>query len=102
VASAEGASTVVALRGEADLSTRAVLADALSRVVAFGDGDVVVDLAETAFIDSAGARTLAMAHQLLQRRDRALSFRSPSTKATQLLGLFGLTDLIDGRDGRDA
>ena len=98
VVRAEGTLTVVVLRGEWDLSTRAVLADVLSRVIASGAGDVVIDLAEADFIDTATVRAFADAQHLLDCRGRRLSFVSPSSLAVQVLDLFGLTDLIDRRE----
>ena len=93
----EGARIVVVLRGGTDVSTRPVLCDVLSRVVAVGAGDVVVDLAETTFIDTATARVLATAGQLLDRQDRRLTVRSPPRLAARVLQVFGLTDLIDAK-----
>ena len=95
VVRAEGDRTVVVLRGEADFSTRAVLADALSRVIALSSGEVVLDLADMEFVDSATVRVLAMAQQLLDWRGRKLTFRSPSRLAVRVLALFDLTDLIE-------
>jgi anti-anti-sigma factor len=95
VVHAEATHIVVTLRGEADVSTRPALADALSRVIAHGAGDVVIDLAPMTFIDTAIVRALATGWQLLDRRGRALTIRSPSGQAVRLLDLFGLTDLIE-------
>jgi anti-anti-sigma factor len=92
---AEGTRSVVALRGEADISTRQVMCDVLCRVIADGTGDVVVDLAKATFVDTAIVRVLATAQQLLHRQDRILTLRAPSTLATRVLTVFGLTDLIE-------
>jgi anti-anti-sigma factor len=97
VVHAEATRTVVTLRGEADVSTRAALADVLSRVIAAGAGDVVIDLAAVTFIDIAIVRALATCQQLLDRTGRALTFRSPSRLAVRALHPFGLTDLIETR-----
>ena len=97
---AEGTRTIVALRGEANLSTRHVLADALSRVIAVGGGDVVIDLAQANCIDTATIRVLEGTQGLLHRRGHAMVFRSPSGLAAQLLDLVGLTDLIEARSPR--
>lgn len=92
---AEGTLTVVALRGETDISTRRVLCDVLCRVIADGTGGVVIDLAEATFIDTAIVRAIATAEHLLHRHDRILTLRTPSRLATRLLQEFGLTDLIE-------
>ncbi len=98
VVRADGAHIVVVLRGEWDFSTGPVLSDVLSRVIAMPAGDVVIDLAQAEFIDSATGRILAVAWQLLDRRGRPLTFRSPSRPAAKVLDLFGLADLIEARD----
>jgi anti-anti-sigma factor len=91
---AEGTRSVIALRGDADISTRRDLIEVLCRVIAEGTGAVVIDLAQATFIDTAIVRVLATAQQLLDRQDRILALRSPSRLATHVFQLFGLTDLI--------
>ena len=91
----EGSSTVVALRGEADLFTLPVLVDVLARVIADHDGPVVIDLAEIAFIDTGGIRAVARAAEFLGDRGRELTVRSPSQIAVQILTLLELSHLIE-------
>ena len=95
VVHSEGACSVVVLAGEADVSTRAALCEVLCRVVALQAGDVVIDLSQSTFIDSATVRALASAYQLLDGQGRRLTFRSPSRLAVRVLDVFGLTDLIE-------
>jgi len=95
---AEGTRCVITLRGDADISTRRDLCDVLSRVTADGSGDVVIDLAEVTFIDTAIVRALATAQQLLHRQDRILTLRSPPRLAIRVLNVFGMTDLIETED----
>ena len=85
---------MVVLRGEAAAST-SVLCGTLSRVIAFGAGDVVIDLSELEFINSATVRALAVGQRLLERRGRELTLRSPPRPAARMLHTFGLTDLIE-------
>jgi anti-anti-sigma factor len=92
---AEGTRRIVILHGEWDFSTKSQLADLLSRVIALPTGDVVIDLAEVEFIDTATVRAFVISQQLLDRNGRMLNFRSPSKLALRLLDLFGLTDLIE-------
>ena len=92
--SREGAVTVVALRGEADRATLHVAVDALSDVISDGDGDVVVDLAQMEFIDSAALRALLRAQATLEGSGRHLTLRSPSRIAARLLGVFGLEHMV--------
>jgi anti-anti-sigma factor len=95
----EGTRTVVVLRGEADCYNRPVLAGLLSRVIASASGDVLIDMAEAEFIDTATVRVLATAQQLLGDRGRRLTFRSPSRLTARVLHVFGLTNLIEDREG---
>ena len=91
---AEGGSTVVVLRGEADIFTQPVVVDALARVIAERDGNVVVDLAQTAFIDTAALRAVLRAREVLAGGGRQLTLRSPSRIAGRLLAVFGLSHLV--------
>ena len=90
---ADGAVTVIALRGEADCATLHVVRDALADVIADGEGDVVVDLAQTEFIDTAALRTVLRAQETLKGAGRQLTLRSPSKSAGRLLAVFGLGHL---------
>jgi len=91
----ERARTVVVLQGEADLSATPLLSDVFARMIATRTGDVIVDMAAVEFIDTAAFRTLAIAHGLLARRDRRLTFRGPSRPTGRLLSLFGLSGFIE-------
>ena len=90
----EGAVTVVALRGEADSATLAVVVDALSGVIADRAGDIVVDLAQTEFMDTAALRAVLTCRASLAGTGRRLTLRSPSRSAGRLLGIFGLGHLV--------
>ena len=92
--SAEGGATVIALRGDADVATLPVVADALARVIADQEGDVIVDLAETEFIDTATLRALLRARETLDRGGRQLTLRCPSRIADRVLKVFGLSHLV--------
>ena len=69
-------------------------------MIALRTGDVVIDLTESTFVDTAIVRDFADAQQLLDRQGRKLTFRSPSRLATRVLHLFGLADLIGPEKGR--
>jgi anti-anti-sigma factor len=89
---ADGAVTVVALSGEADRATLHVVREVLADVIA-GEGDVVVDLAQVEFIDTAALRVVLQAREALKGSGRHLTLRSPSRSAGRLLGLLGLGHL---------
>ena len=91
----EGSVTVVALQGEADPATLHVVVEALSDVITDRDSDVVVDLAQVEFIDTAALRAVLRAREQLEGIGRHLTLRSPSRIAGRLLGVFGLDHLAD-------
>ena len=95
VARTEATRVVVVMRGEADAATTTLVSEVLSRVIADYAGDVVIDLAQLTFIDSATGRILAIAKDLLSCRGRHMAVRSPSRLAAIVLDVFGLTDLIE-------
>ena len=87
--------TVVRLRGEHDIATVATLSDALARVIAVDDNDLVIDLSEVEFMDASTLGVVLRARGLLRRRSRSLTLRSPSVPARRILDLCGLADLVD-------
>jgi anti-sigma B factor antagonist len=66
---AEGAFEVVSPRGEIDLATQAKLRTALEELILAGRTNLVVDLAETTFLDSTGLGALIAT----RRRTHALN-----------------------------
>jgi anti-sigma B factor antagonist len=91
---AEGAGTVIDLRGEADVAVVPALVAVLARVAADRQGPVVVDLAAAGYIDAATVRTLSRAGEFLNDHGRQLTLRSPSTQALRLLTFAGLSHLV--------
>ena len=87
----EGVATVVVLRGEADAASLPAFSQALDRIISVHQGPVIVDLAETRFIDSATVRALSRAAATLDRAGRPLSIRAPSRTAAVLLDLIGIS-----------
>jgi anti-anti-sigma factor len=89
--------TVVWLRGEQDIATLPILADALATLLAEAEGDIVVDLAMVEFMDAGPIGALARAHYLLRLQGRRLILRSPSRGALRVIELCGLTHLLGAR-----
>jgi anti-anti-sigma factor len=92
---------LIAARGEIDHVTAAQLADSLRRVTLEGEGDVVIDLSEAGFIDSAGISTLLNGLRRLTRLRRKLIVVCPPgapRRVFELLGLVGTFDLVESRD----
>lgn len=100
--SREGSATVVVIRGEADSATVPTLMDVLVGVIADRTDDVVVDLSQTEFIDSAAVRALARAGQFLAERDRRLTIRSPSRLAIRVLTIHELFHLVEARPANNS
>jgi len=99
--STEGPATVVALHGEADVATLPTVEEMLDKVTRAHDGPLIVELAETRFIDSGTVRALAQASRVLHERGRPMTIRSPSPMAVRVMEFFGLGGLIvPGGDDR--
>jgi anti-anti-sigma factor len=97
----DGVAAVVTLHGDADFANLAVLVDVLVRVIADHEGPIIVDLADTEFVDSGAVHALERARRFLDDRGRTLTLRSPSRVATQVLGLLDLTHLIETAQGAE-
>jgi anti-sigma B factor antagonist len=94
------ASEPARLVGELDLSTAPLLAEAIHDRLGL-DGDLVLDLSELTFIDSAGIRSLLDASHQLQGRGR-LVLRSPTaavSRVFEVVGIAGLPNLQVESDG---
>jgi anti-anti-sigma factor len=85
--SREGKRSVVWLAGEQDIATVSVLAETLANVTALDDADLVVDMREVSFIDSASLRALVRCGTVLQGLSRTLTLRAPSRSTQRLLAL---------------
>ena len=92
---------LIEAHGEIDQLTTTLLADALRRATLDCEGNVVVDLTATTFIDSAGISTLLNGLRRLTRLRRKLVVVCPpgSPRRTfELLGLVGTFHLVATRD----
>lgn len=68
----EGGQTFIRARGEVDVLTAPKLAGRLDKHLRRGRGDIVVDLTEIEFLDSAGLHVLLNAQRRLERSARML------------------------------
>jgi anti-sigma B factor antagonist len=92
---------VIATDGEIDHMSAPLLADALRRATLEGDGNVVLDLCETSFIDSAGISTLLNGLRRLTRQRRRMLIVCPPGgvyRVFELLGLVGTFNLVGSRE----
>jgi len=88
-------STVVWVRGEHDIATRASLAGTLARAAQLEDAPLLVDLSSVTFMDASTIGALVAFRNGLRSRGHALHLRAPSPRALLLLELCGLTHLIE-------
>jgi anti-sigma B factor antagonist len=87
--------TVASLSGELDLATLGDLCETLAAVIAFGDADLILDLAAVDFLDASAAGVLLRAEVFLAARSRALVLRSPPPCALPVLSACGLSDHVE-------
>jgi len=83
----EGDRIVVWLCGDHDTSTTAELAATLTRAVALGEADVVIDLSKVDFMDVATADVIKRTRESLRLLSRSLVLRAPSARARRVLDL---------------
>lgn len=85
--------TVVTVRGELDIATCVELQRALEAALA-RPSDVVVELADVAFIDSTALQVVAAASAALERAGRRLVLAAPSAVVVRAITLCGVQELL--------
>jgi anti-sigma B factor antagonist len=93
--------TVVAVSGELDLLTAPKLMAELDDIVGRRTGDAVVDLSETAFMDSFGIHVLVSAHNRLARQSRKFAVICGPSPVRRTLELTNLTEALSVADSYD-
>jgi anti-anti-sigma factor len=83
---------IVWVSGEHDASTARELAENLAHAIAFGDGDVLVDLSGVWFMDASTIGVMLRADEYLRPRSRALAVRAPSLCASRVALLCGFAN----------
>jgi anti-sigma B factor antagonist len=78
---------VVRVVGEVDVATHAVLRSAITEAVAARPTGIVLDLAETTFMDARGIDLLLHAQELMRSIGGDLVLRSPHRMVVRLLQL---------------
>lgn len=89
---ANGSETIVALRGELDMSEAPHLAALLESIQAPA---IIIDLSELTFLDSSGLGALIVAN----REDRPLRLRSASAAVARVLEVSGVDQLLATDEG---
>ncbi|MFC5668357.1 STAS domain-containing protein [Kitasatospora misakiensis] len=94
-----GGGTVVALDGELDLDSVAVLREALDRALATPGTVVVIDCGDLAFCDSTGLSELLAAAVRAHAAGSRIELARPRPLVRRVLELTGATDAFPVRDG---
>jgi anti-anti-sigma factor len=82
------------LRGEHDIATDGSLLGVLSRAIAANNAAIVLDLSEVDLMSASTLGVIVAARNLLRRRSRSLTVRSPSASVRRIIGICGLDDLF--------
>jgi anti-anti-sigma factor len=86
-----GSGTTIKLAGELDSATCPLLVERFDQLVAAGaGGQVVLDLTEVSFVDSAGMRAIVVIERSAQEHDIPLALRPPAGPVTDLLQISGV------------
>lgn len=85
----------LALRGELDMSSAPLLADALRNVARGRRKLIVLDLAELEFMDVAGLRTILDAARRARRDGGRMAIANPSPHIVRLLELTALDQTLE-------
>ncbi len=86
--------TVVAVAGELDILTAPKFSATIDELVRKRAGDVLVDLSEVRFVDSAGLQVLLSARRRMTRQGRGLAMICPDGPARRVMELARLTDAL--------
>jgi anti-sigma B factor antagonist len=86
--------TVVTVSGELDILTAPKFSASIDAVVRRRARDVVVDLSEARFVDSAGLQVLLSAQRRVTRRTRWLALICPAGPVRRVIELARLTETL--------
>ena len=92
---------VVVLSGELDAHTATQLRALLAEQLLAGPGNLVVDLSELSFIDSAGLATLIAADKGTRRAGMKLVLAAPAPSVRQVLTITGIDAVLATADTVD-
>ncbi|WIM97425.1 STAS domain-containing protein [Actinoplanes oblitus] len=89
-----GGTTTVSLHGEIDVLTVEQVRVALGEAVAGRPGQIVVNMADVAFIDSTGLGALISGFQRARDQEIPFVLARPSDNVRQILVLSGLLEVV--------
>ena len=93
---------VVAVRGDLDLFTASELKTVLAQAIGAGRNRIIVDLAETTFLDSSGLGVLVVALKRLRSCHGALAIVNLNENLTTIFRMTGLDQTLTILPTRDA
>ena len=96
---ATGAEPVVVVKGEIDLRAAEPFWNGIATVLAGEPPRLIIDMADTTFIDSSGLEVLLRAYAALGRLPEALVVRSPSPIVRRVIALAGIETFFTYDDG---
>jgi len=85
---------IIALDGDVDLGTSAAVLGCVSDLARRGS-DVIVDLTDAQFMDSAGLAALLGARRAAARSGRNFTLRNPPRFIARVLAISGIDRLVD-------
>ena len=85
---------IVKAEGEIDLATAPALNVVLAAALEAGPDQLIIDMADVAFIDSSGLSVLIVAFKQGQAAATRVILRAPSRPVTLLLGISGLDKVL--------
>ena len=94
IGSDDSPASVVSLRGDVDVGTGTAVLECVSDLAA-GGSDVVVDLTNARFLDSAGLAALLGARRAAARSGRNVTLRNPPRFIARVLAASGIDRLVD-------
>lgn len=90
--------SLITVRGDIDAYGGHALRDAITDALSI-ENDVVIDLSEVNFVDSAGVGVLVGAHRAAEKAGRRFAIRQPSHRVSVLLEVTGLNRLFATEEG---
>jgi anti-sigma B factor antagonist len=86
--------SLLTVSGEIDLDTVDLLRDSVSEILDEQSCDLVIDLDDVGYIDSAGLGVLVGTYNRLAESQRSLCIRCSSPRILRLFEITGLTELL--------
>ena len=86
--------SLLTVSGEIDLDTVDLLRAAVTEILDEQSGDLIIDLDDVGYIDSAGLGVLVGTYNRLAESQRSLCIRCSSSRVLRLFEITGLTEVL--------